>query len=166
MQKTLVLIKPDAVAREVWLEIIRSYEHHGLAISKTAIFAPLSPRMTDLLYSEHVGKSYYGELFSFTTRGITIALCVEGPNAVARVRAINGATKPDEAGEGTIRKRYGFSGPANAVHGSANSAEAERELKIVFGTIPMTQNETLKRPVTKTDGLMSRDPLHTREWFL
>ena len=136
MQRTLVLIKPDAVADGVWLDIIKIYEKHELAIGKTAIFAPLPASIVQELYREHEGKSFYDRLVSFMQSGITIALCIVGLNAIALVRAINGATRPHEAKEGTIRHLYGSTGtnqPANAVHGSANPTDAERELKLVFG---------------------------------
>ena len=135
MQRTLVLIKPDAVAADVWLDIINIYRKYDLAICKTAIFPKLPNRIVKELYQEHEGKGFYDELVSFMQSGPTIALCIVGLNVIALVRAINGATRPDQAAEGTIRHTYGLTGngPANVVHGSANSADAERELKLIFG---------------------------------
>ena len=133
MERTLVLIKPEAVEKEVWFWIIKLYENHSLMIAKTKVFAPLPTQIAEQLYAEHKEKDFYPGLFAYVTSGITIALCVVGDNAVAAVRAINGATKPNEAAEGTIRKLYGTDGRRNAAHGSANLADAERECKIVFG---------------------------------
>jgi nucleoside-diphosphate kinase len=135
MERTLVLIKPDAVRADYWLEIIKIYEQHGLIIRKTKMFSPLPECAVKELYREHEGKDFYDGLVAFMQSGTTIALIIGDLNAVALVRAINGATKPENAVLGTIRFQYGTrgGGPKNAVHGSASSADAEREIALIFG---------------------------------
>lgn len=134
MQRTLVLIKPDAVERNVWLNIIHLYERFRLNILKTRIMSPMPIETAETLYAEHKGKDFYDELIAHMTQGTTIALMIVGENVVTLVRAINGATKPEEAVEGTIRYAFGKrgKGPANAVHGSANPEDAEREIDLIF----------------------------------
>ena len=137
MQRSLVLIKPDAVQKGVWLDIIKTYEQYGLNIGQTRIMSPMNRHEAIQIYDEHRGEIFYDELIAFMTKGITIALMIVGNNAIALVRAINGATKPHEAEEGTIRKKYGGSGPANSVHGSATTDYAQRELSLVFNNNPL-----------------------------
>lgn len=134
MQRTLVLIKPDAVQSDVWLDIIKHYEKHGLKVVAARILTPMSPYLAEQLYAEHKGQHFYSELIAHMTQGITIALMIVGHNVIALVRAINGATKPEEAVEGTVRHRFAErgKGPANAVHGSANPIDAEREVNLFF----------------------------------
>lgn len=134
MERTLVLIKPDAVKIGAWLDIIKVYEEEGFKITSRKIFVMPEPIVREL-YREHEGKSFYNKLIEFMQSGITIALILTGANAVERVRIINGATNPEEAAKGTIRYEYGSTAdgsPENAVHGSASSADAEREIAIVF----------------------------------
>ena len=134
MQRTLVLIKPDAVQSRVWLDIIKFYEKYGLKIMATRILTPMPLELAEQLYAEHKGQHFYDSLIAHMTQGVTIALVIVGYNVVALVRAMNGATKPEEAVEGTVRHRFAErgNGPANAVHGSANSVDAEREVKLFF----------------------------------
>ena len=150
MQRSLVLIKPDVVKKGVWLDVIKVYEGHGLTIGQTRIFSPMSKQMARKLYSEHQGKDFFGELIEFMTKGQTIALMIVGQNAVSLVRALNGATKPNEAEEGTIRKMFGSQGPANAVHGSANSVDAERELRLIFHNPQCAECGYMMDPVGET----------------
>jgi nucleoside-diphosphate kinase len=134
MQRTLVLIKPDAVKNDLWLDIIRFYEKHNLKITSTRILTPMPLELAEQLYAEHKGQHFYDSLIAHMTQGITIALMIVGYNVVALVRAVNGATKPEEAVEGTVRYKFGFKGkgPANAVHGSANPTDAEKEVNLFF----------------------------------
>ncbi len=133
MERTLVLIKPDAVKKQVWFNIMKLYQDSGLEIAQARIFTPFPLGMARDLYREHEGKDFYWELMGFMTQGTVIALCITGrDDTVAFVRELNGATKPSEAALYTVRKRWGTDGCKNAVHGSANAIAAERELKIVF----------------------------------
>ena len=164
--RTLVLIKPDAVEKEVWLEIIKIYERHGLTIADTKIFAPLPLSVATDLYREHEGKFFYEGLVEFMTNGVTIALCVTGPNAVERIRGINGATDPAKAERGTIRRIHGTDGCRNAVHGSAKAEDAERELELVFGARKSISigaaNRSFERNYLRNEAPneMDDDPIH------
>ena len=135
MQRTLVLIKPDAVAKNVWLNIIKTYEKYDLEIGPIRIFSPMPSALVKQFYAEHEGKRFFNDLVLFMSQGTTIAMMIVGYNVIALVRAINGDTRPSEAVRGTIRREYGSDSdtPENAVHGSANSDDAEREIKLIFG---------------------------------
>ncbi len=136
MDKTLVLIKPDAVEKRVWIEIIDMYRHSaGLVVLNSRIMSPLPRELAERLYAEHEGKPFYPELIGHMTQGTTIALLLSGAGAVEIVRKYNGATKPENAESGTIRRFFGTpgKGPANAVHGSASAEDAVREIAIFFG---------------------------------
>ena len=107
MNSTLVLIKPDAVANNVWLEIIEFYQS-VLAIGKVLIFKPLPIEIVIKLYEEHEGKEFYSELIMFMSQGITIALEIKGHDGlehgvVEYVRQLNGSTNPAKAAKGTLR---------------------------------------------------------------
>lgn len=131
MEKTLVLIKPDAVKKNAIGNIIAMYEKNDLVVED--MYITVADRaILDEHYAEHVEKGFYPELAEFMSSGRIVVLKVAGEGAVAKVRAINGATNPAEAEEGTIRKAFGTDIGENAVHGSADAADAERELKIWF----------------------------------
>ncbi|MCT4634356.1 MAG: nucleoside-diphosphate kinase [Firmicutes bacterium] len=131
MEKTLVLIKPDAVKKNAIGNIIAMYEKNDLVVEDMYITVA-DKAILDEHYAEHVEKGFYPELAEFMSSGRIVVLKVAGEGAVAKVRAINGATNPAEAEEGTIRKAFGTDIGENAVHGSADAADAERELKIWF----------------------------------
>lgn len=131
MEKTLVLIKPDAVSRGIMGKIIAIYEENGLKISQ--IYSrKLDKEILAKHYEEHVGRDFYPSLVEFMMEGEVIVMAVEGDGAVAKVREINGATNPSKSRPCTIRYIYGESVQRNVVHGSASIEEAERELSIWF----------------------------------
>lgn len=136
MERTLVLIKPDAVAKDVWRQILNRYEVEGFEIARSRILQ-MTEDMAKKFYAEHEGRPYFPELIEHMISGVLIALDIQGEDVVERVRKLHGATNPLEAAEGTIRKLYGepVRGPKNAVHGSDSSESAERELDIVFGRV-------------------------------
>lgn len=133
MEKTLVLIKPDAVAKDTWRQILARYSSEGLTIIRSKIFQ-MTEALAKEFYAEHIGKPFFSGLIVQMTSGLLIALEVRGDDIVERVRRLNGATNPAEAEEGTIRKLYGEPGrgPKNAVHGSDSAENAERELFLIF----------------------------------
>lgn len=133
MERTLALIKPDAVAKDVWREILSRYELEGLEIIRSKILQ-MTKAMAKEFYAEHDGRSYFPELIEHMISGPLIALEMCGEDVLARVRNLHGATNPLEAEEGTIRRLYGepVRGPKNAVHGSDSSESAERELTLIF----------------------------------
>lgn len=131
MEKTLVLIKPDAFDKHYSGDIIKRYEQEGFRIVAMKLLK-MDERLASIHYAEHIGRPYYKDLVGFMTSGPLIAMVLEGENAIARVREINGKTNPAEAAEGTIRKQFAASGRRNAVHASDSPASATREISIFF----------------------------------
>jgi nucleoside-diphosphate kinase len=131
MEKTLILIKPDAMERKLMGQIISIYEQKGLHISALKIIKP-SEEIAEEHYEEHKDKPFFNELVSYITRGEICALVAEGDNAVSLVRKINGATDPINADMGSIRGRFAMSKSENTVHSSDSVQSAEREIKIWF----------------------------------
>eukprot|EP00831_Metopus_contortus_P083847 TRINITY_DN9379_c0_g1_i2.p4 TRINITY_DN9379_c0_g1~~TRINITY_DN9379_c0_g1_i2.p4 ORF type:complete len:129 (+),score=13.87 TRINITY_DN9379_c0_g1_i2:77-463(+) len=116
-KKTMVLIKPDGVKRNIIGNIISSYEANGLIVKQLKLMQA-TKKIAEKHYSQHKGKPFYEELITFITKSPLVAIILEGDDAVARVRKINGATSPDDAAEGTIRYRYARSKTENCVHAS------------------------------------------------
>lgn len=131
MEKTLVLIKPDAVRARHIGDIIKIYEEKGLDILAMKMLK-MDERLASKHYEEHIGRDYYDDLMGFMTSGPIVAMVLQGENAIANVRAINGKTNPAQAAEGTIRKLYAASGTRNAVHASDSPENAKREISIFF----------------------------------
>jgi nucleoside-diphosphate kinase len=131
MERTLVLIKPDAVERRLIGQIIAIYERKGLEIAALKMLTP-SREIAETHYLEHKEKPFFKELVAFLTRGKLCALIIEGDNAIKTVRKINGATDPSEAETGTIRGLFALSKSENMVHASDSAESAAREIKIWF----------------------------------
>ena len=130
--RTLVLLKPDAVERGLVGSIISRFEAKGLTVAAL----DLRRLDTDTLarhYEEHVGKPFYADLVSFMSRGPAVAMVVEGPEDTWQVvRSMMGATNPRQAAPGTIRGDLGILFTENLVHGSDSLESAEREIHIFF----------------------------------
>lgn len=131
MERSLVLIKPDAVEKNLVGTILSFYEKGGLKIVELKMEIP-TKEVVEKHYAEHIEKSFYNELIEFITRSPLCALILEGDNAVERVRKINGATDPSKAEEGTIRKTFAKDKSENCVHASDSLESAEREINIWF----------------------------------
>ncbi len=131
MERTLVLIKPDAVEQNIIGKIISFYEDAGLKIIALKM-EQVERKVAEEHYKKHYGKSFYNSLIEFITRSPLCALIVEGENCIDKVREINGATNPKEQKEGTIRKRYAKGITENCVHASDSIESSEREMKIWF----------------------------------
>lgn len=131
MERTLVLIKPDAMERKLMGEIISVYEKTTLCIAAIKIIKP-TEQIAEEHYMEHKEKPFYRELILYITRGEVCALIIEGENAIAEVRRINGVTDPEKAEPTSIRSRYGISRTENSVHSSDSKESAEREICIWF----------------------------------
>jgi len=130
-ERTLVLVKPDAVRRGLAGEIIARLERRGLALR--ALELRTLDRMTaERHYAEHAGKPFFEELVTFITGGPLVALVVEGPRAVEAVRAGMGVTDPVAAAPGSIRGDFALEIGQNLVHGSDSPAAAEREVALFF----------------------------------
>ena len=130
-ERTLVLIKPDAMRRGLAGEIMRRFEARGLELREAKLLT-VDRSLAEEHYAEHAEKPFYGELVEFITSGPTLALVLEGEGAIATVRTTMGATNPADAGPGTIRGDLALSMPDNLVHGSDSPESAEREIKLWF----------------------------------
>jgi len=133
MERTLSIIKPDAVKQKVSGKILSLFEENGfkiVALRKTV----LTREQAKEFYAVHKDKKFYGELVDFMTSGPCIAMVLEKENAIADNRKLMGATNPLEAENGTIRKLYGKSIDSNAVHGSDSPENAENEISFFFST--------------------------------
>jgi nucleoside-diphosphate kinase len=130
-ERTLVLIKPDAMRRGLAGEILRRFEARGLELKEAKLVVVERP-LAEEHYAEHAEKPFYGELVEFITSGPTMALVLGGEGAIATVRSTMGATNPADAGPGTIRGDLALSMPDNLVHGSDSPESAAREIKLWF----------------------------------
>ncbi|WP_315081606.1 nucleoside-diphosphate kinase [uncultured Clostridium sp.] len=130
-EKTMVLIKPDGVKRNIIGNIISCYEANGLKVVEIKMMKA-TREIAEQHYSQHKGKDFYEELIEFITGSPLCAMILTGEDAINKVRKINGATSPDDAAEGTIRHRYARSKTENCVHASDNAESAEEELKLWF----------------------------------
>lgn len=131
MERTLVIIKPDAMERKLMGEIISIYEKKELCISSMKVLKP-SLEIAKRHYNEHKDKPFFDEAVNCISRGKVCVLIIEGNNAIAKVRKINGATDPLEAEAGSIRGRYAVSKTENTVHASDCLENAESEIKLWF----------------------------------
>jgi nucleoside-diphosphate kinase len=131
-ERTLVLIKPDGVQRLLVGRLLARYEERGLKLAAMK-FMRIDRAFAERHYAIHREKPFFRELVDFITSGPLVALALEGPNAVAAARAINGATRPPEASPGTIRGDLALETLHNIVHASDGSETAVQELAMWFG---------------------------------
>ena len=130
-ERTLVLIKPDAVQRALAGEILGRFERRGLQM-RAAKLLTVDRELAEQHYAEHSEKPFFGELVEFITSAPTLALVLEGEGAIASVRTTMGATNPADSTPGSIRGDLALSMPDNLVHGSDSDESAEREIAIWF----------------------------------
>ena len=131
IERTLSIIKPDAVGGNHIGEIYTRFEQNGLKIV-AAKMLHLDDEKAGGFYAEHKERPFYNDLKSFMTSGPVVVSVLEGENAIAKHREIMGATNPAEAAEGTIRKDFATSIDENAVHGSDSAESAKREIAYFF----------------------------------
>ena len=131
IERTLSIIKPDAVGKNVIGEIYSRFEKAGLKIV-AAKMKHLSQAEAEGFYAEHRERGFFKDLVSFMTSGPVVVSVLEGENAIARNREIMGATNPANAAAGTIRKEFAESIEANSVHGSDGAEAAAREVSFFF----------------------------------
>lgn len=131
MEKTLVLLKPDAVSRGLCGDIIARFEKRGLGISGMKMLR-LSQEQAKEHYIEHDGKPFLGDLLTFITSGPLVALILEGENVIKLARTMMGVTNPFDSAPGTIRGDFATNVRYNVIHGSDSPSSAEREIKIFF----------------------------------
>ena len=130
-ERTLVLCKPDAVARGLVGEVVGRLERKGFRLVAMELRS-LDEATAKQHYAEHEGKPFFGDLVSFITSGPLVAMCVEGPEAVSAVRTLMGPTNPITASPGSIRGDFGLEIEKNLVHGSDSAQSAARELALFF----------------------------------
>ncbi|WP_252179517.1 nucleoside-diphosphate kinase [Endozoicomonas sp. 4G] len=141
VERTLSIIKPDAVAKNVIGEIFSRFEKAGLKVVGTRM-VHLSKEKAEGFYAEHKERPFFNDLVSFMTSGPVVVSVLEGENAVAHHRELMGATNPAEAAAGTIRADFAQTIDENAVHGSDSPASAAREVAYFFedaGVCPRTR---------------------------
>ncbi|MBR0061825.1 MAG: nucleoside-diphosphate kinase [Selenomonadaceae bacterium] len=136
MEKTLVLIKPDAFGKNHAGDILNIYEDAGFKIVAAKVMN-MTPELAAIHYVEHIGRPYYPALVEFMTSAPIMALVLSGDDVIKKVRELNGATNPAEAAEGTVRKLYAADKTKNAVHASDSEASAAREIPIFFSACEM-----------------------------
>jgi nucleoside-diphosphate kinase len=131
VERTLVLVKPDAVARGLTGEIISRLERKGLKVAALEQ-RTLAAAVAEEHYGEHSGKPFFAELVEFITGGPLVAIVAEGPRAVEAVRALMGVTDPVKSAPGSIRGDFALEIGQNLVHGSDSPESAAREVKLFF----------------------------------
>jgi nucleoside-diphosphate kinase len=131
-ERTLVLLKPDAMQRKLAGQILARFEARGLEIRAARLVA-VDRELAGEHYAEHAEKPFFGELVEFITSSPTLALVLEGEGAIAVVRTTMGATDPADSAPGTIRGDLALSMPDNLVHGSDSPESAAREIALWFG---------------------------------
>ncbi len=130
-ERTLILVKPDGVRRNLIGEVISRIERKGLRVIAMDL-RTIDRETAEAHYAEHAGKPFFAGVVNFITSGPVVALVAEGERAIEAFRALAGATDPVKALPGTIRGDYALAVTANMVHGSDSPEAAEREIKIFF----------------------------------
>ena len=138
IERTLFIVKPDAVKRNLIGKILAHVEGEGFRIVEARL-ATITRAEADEFYAEHRGKGFFNDLLDYMTSGPVMLTCLERDRAVLRLREVVGATDPAQAAPGTVRNLYGESKQMNSVHASDSPASAEREIKIFFGVAALTR---------------------------
>lgn len=131
MERTLILVKPDAFARNLTGQIIARFERKGLSLAALKQMT-MTRDLAQEHYAEHEGKPFFEELVSFITSGPLVAMVLEGESVVAAARQVIGATDPLKANPGSIRGDYAVAVGQNMVHGSDSDESAKRETRLFF----------------------------------
>ncbi|MBI1910602.1 MAG: nucleoside-diphosphate kinase [Deltaproteobacteria bacterium] len=131
MERTLSIIKPDGVRKNIIGEVVRRFEKNGLKVAAMKM-AELSKKEAEGFYAVHSARPFFGSLTEFMTSGPVVLMVLEGDNAIAKNRELMGATDPAKAAEGTIRKDFADSIESNIVHGSDGPDTAKFEISYFF----------------------------------
>ena len=131
MDRTLILVKPDAFARGLTGEVVARFERKGLRIAAMR-YMTVDRDLAERHYAEHRERAFFGELVEFITGGPLVAMVLEGHEAVTAARQVIGATNPLEAAPGSIRGDFGLQVQTNLVHGSDSADSATREIALFF----------------------------------
>jgi nucleoside-diphosphate kinase len=134
LERTLILAKPDAYARNLTGEILARFERKGLRPVALRVLT-MTHELAERHYAEHVEKPFFGELAAFITSGPLVAMVLEGPSAIAAARQVIGATNSLEAAPGSIRGEFATESGMNLVHGSDGPESAAREIEIFFAEL-------------------------------
>ncbi|MHB1810030.1 MAG: nucleoside-diphosphate kinase [Solirubrobacteraceae bacterium] len=134
MDRTLILIKPDAFERALSGEIVARFERKGLRLAAIKQMT-VTRELAEQHYAEHAERPFFGELVDFITSGPLVAIVLEGRSAVTAARQVIGATNPLEATPGTIRGDFALETGRNMVHGSDSDESAAREIGLFFGEL-------------------------------
>ena len=137
MERTLSIVKPDGVEQGLIGEVIKRFEDNGLKVICLKM-VKMSKGEAEGFYAVHRGKSFFGNLTTFMSSGPTVVMVLEGDNAIERVRDLMGATNPQEAAAGTIRKQFGSNIERNVVHGSDGPDTAAFEIGYFFHALEIT----------------------------
>jgi nucleoside-diphosphate kinase len=130
-EQTLIIVKPDAVKRNLVGEILSRFEKKGFTISKQKTLN-FTTEMANEFYSVHNAKPFFDELVSFITSGEVVAAIIERDNAISLTREIIGNTNPKDASSGTIRGDFGISITENSIHASDSSESFDKEVNVIF----------------------------------
>ncbi|MEZ4869638.1 MAG: nucleoside-diphosphate kinase [Caldilineaceae bacterium] len=133
MERTFIILKPDAVQRGLVGELLMRFERRGLKLLAMK-FMQVSNELARKHYAVHEGRPFFNGLIQYITSAPVVALVLEGPNAIAVVRAMVGATRPHEAAPGTIRADFGLDVGRNLVHASDGTETAKDEIALWFGS--------------------------------
>jgi nucleoside-diphosphate kinase len=131
VERTLFIVKPDAVERRLIGRILAHVEEKGFRLAEARL-TQLTREQCQEFYAEHIGKPFFAGLVDYMTSSPVLLCCLERENAVAYLREVIGATDPAQAADGTIRKLYAESKGRNSVHASDSPPSAEREVKLFF----------------------------------
>ena len=140
MEQTLVLLKPDCVARRLVGTVLARFEQKGLRIAALKLIQVDQP-LAEQHYSDHKEKPFFGSLIEFLTSGATVAVILEGQSAITVVRGMMGKTNGAESPPGTIRGDYALSIQNNLIHGSDSAESAKKEIALWFKSEEMTAYE-------------------------
>ena len=130
-EQTLIIVKPDAVKRNLAEEILSRFKKKGFNVSKLKTFN-FTVEMAEQFYSVHNSKPFFGELVSFITSGTVTAAIIEGDNVINVTREIIGKTNPKEASPGTIRSDFGTGILENSIHASDSRESFDKEVNVIF----------------------------------
>ena len=138
IERTLFIVKPDAVERHLIGRILAHVEERGFTIAEARL-ARMTREECQTFYAEHQGKPFFNDLVQYMTSGPVLLACLERDDAVGTLSEVVGATDPAQAAPGTLRKLYGQSKQLNSVHRSDSLASAAREVKLFFGAAALVR---------------------------
>jgi len=134
LERTLSIVKPDGTAKNIIGEVISRYENKGLTVAALKMIK-MSRNQAEGFYYVHREKPFFESLTKFMSSGTVVVMVIEGNNAISKVREIMGATNPEDAAEGTIRKDFASDIEQNTVHGSDSPESAEYEISYFFNSL-------------------------------